>query len=222
MAAMERDVDEQLCDAAMLGDVAGISLALLAGANVNVHEGTWVMTPLLLAIQRNRIAALEALLAASAHVDGDWSNGITPLMLAAANGHAAAFVALLAAGADVHRVNSDGVTALHCACRWGHVDCARALLDAGARTDGRNRDGKRPVDVVSPVLRFLMWSGRAPPLECPLCAGVRLVDGQVHRPGPHRATNCRRSVGASPRRRAGLLRWRVAVVGGGGVRELGR
>jgi len=148
MAAVEREVDRQLCDAAWRGDVAGISLALLAGANVNAHEGTTSWTPLQWAAVSGRAAAMEALLAAGAHVDGAGSGGSTPLLLAASHGHAVAMAVLLAAGADVHRVTSDRSTALHLACCYGHVDCARALLDAGARTDVRNRGGKRPIDSV--------------------------------------------------------------------------
>jgi len=182
MAARERDVNDQLCDAACRGDVAAISLALVAGANVNIFEGTDGWTPLHWAAQSGRIGAIEALLAAGAHVDGADSSGWTALMWAATNGRAAVVAALLAAGADAHRVNNNGDTALHQACRWGHVDCARALVDAGARADVRNRDGQRPIDAVRAVLRCAVsvvapltgcacttcaWCARGMPRTCP-------------------------------------------------------
>jgi len=152
MAARERAVDRQLCDAAERGDVAGISLVLLAGANVNAGEGTELYTPLQWAVVYGHVAAIEALLVAGAHVDGADENGWTPLMRAAVSGRTASVAALLAAGADVHRVNNGDYTALHQACYGGHVDCARTLLDAGAPTDVRGGNGKRPIDVVSAVL----------------------------------------------------------------------
>jgi len=159
MAARVRGVDWQLCDAAALGDVAGISLALLAGADVNVHEGTWVATPLQTAAYNGHVDAVELLLAAGAHVDGANDFGWTPLMRAASKGYGSIVAALVAAGADAHRVSSYGHTALHWACSCGRVDCARALLDAGARTNGCDRAGKRPIDVVRAVLRCAVAVG---------------------------------------------------------------
>jgi len=159
MAAEVREVDQQLCDAARGGDVEGISLALLAGADVNANEGSWRMTPLQSAARNGHVATVEALLAAGAHVDGVDALGWTPLMFAAFTGHAAVVSAQLAAGADVHRVDRGGDKALHWACFHGHVDCARALLDAGARADVRNRHGRRPIDVVSAVLGCVVAVG---------------------------------------------------------------
>jgi len=152
MAVRVREVDRQLCDAADRGDVAGISLALLAGAGVNIFEGTGGWTPLQWAARRGHVSAMEALLAAGAHVDSVDSSGWTPLMHAANNGRAAALAVLLAAGVDVHRFDCFGDTALHRACCFGRVDCARTLLDAGARMDVRNRHGERPIDAVSAEL----------------------------------------------------------------------
>jgi len=159
MAVEEGEVDRQLCDAVQRGDVAGISLALLAGANVNFHEGTMRRTPLQWAALYGHVAAVEALLAAGAHVDGARSGGLTPLMLAANTDHAATVAVLLAAGADLHRVDSDGRTALHLACYDGHVDCVRMLLEAGAQADVCDGDGKRPIDVVRAALRCAVAVG---------------------------------------------------------------
>jgi len=159
MAAEVRYINDRLSIAARRGDVADISLALLAGANVNANEGTVLRTPLLWAATLGRVAAVEALLAAGAHVDSVSCGDTTPLMGAAGQGHAAAVSALLATGADVHRVNCNGDTALHHACLKGRMDCARVLLEAGARMDVRNHDGKRPIDEVSAALSL---SDRAP------------------------------------------------------------
>jgi len=217
MAAEEREVDQRLCDAAKRGDVAGISLALLAGANVTLNEGTEWYTPLQWAAMYGHVAAMEALLAAGAHVDGVDSSGLTPLMYAAVYARAAAVAVLLAAGADVHRVSSDGHTALHLACRAGTFRCAHALLEAGARADVRNRDGERPIDVVRAVLPALQsWSCNV----CAWCAGMPNCK-QVRCPSPHRTADRCGAVGPPPRRRDGVLRWCVAVVGGGGVSGLG-
>jgi ankyrin repeat protein len=126
--------------------VAGIRTALLAGANPNAFEGTDGWTPLQWAALHGRVAAIAALLAAGARVDGPDYNGTTALMRAALSDHTAAVAALLAAGADVHRATTSGHTALHTASTCGHLDAARLLLRAGARADVCTKNGRRPID----------------------------------------------------------------------------
>jgi hypothetical protein len=153
---MASKVNRRLCRAAEEGDVAGIAAAVLVGADPNAFEGTQVWTPLQLAAFNGHAAAIAALLAAGARVDGTDRDGFTPLMLAAHNGHTAAVDALLAAGADVRRATSDGGgTALHRASMNGHLDAAGVLLEAGARADVRNREGQRPIDGVRAPTRSL-------------------------------------------------------------------
>jgi len=188
MAAMEREVDWQLCRAAECGDVAGISLALLAGANVNGHEGTGWWTPLQSAAWYGRLAAVKALLGAGAHMDGVTNGCVTPLMCAALNGHAATVATLLAGGADVHRMDDYASTALHWACTYGRVPCVRALLDAGARADVRDDDGKRPIDVVSAILRFAVVVG--PQVVQCVCIACRCANRYGISPPPQPSPHC--------------------------------
>jgi uncharacterized protein len=151
---MASEANERLRDAAEDGDVAGIAAALLAGADPNAFEGSW--TPLHRAVFNGRLAAIAALLAAGARVDGMDSDGVTPLMWAALSDHTAAVDALLAAGADVNRVSACGYTALHWASMYGRLDAARLLLmEAGARTDLHHKRGERPIDEVGAPTRSL-------------------------------------------------------------------
>jgi hypothetical protein len=147
-SAMASEVNERLCDAAGRGDVAEMERQIAAGADPNAFEGTGRFTPLRQAAMKGHVAAIAALLAAGAHVDGTSATGTTPLMWAAGGDRAAAIDALVAAGADVHRVNDGGFTALHCAVAKDRIAAARALLEAGARTDVRDGDGQRPIDMV--------------------------------------------------------------------------
>jgi ankyrin repeat protein len=145
---MASGAKERLCRAAMGGDVAGITAALRAGADPNGL--TVFKTPLQWAVSYGHIAAMAALLAAGARVDGTDMDGFTPLMDAAKHGQTAATATLLAAGADVHHSDVFGDTALHRALSCRCLDAARLLVEAGARTDVRNKEGKRPIDVVRP------------------------------------------------------------------------
>jgi ankyrin repeat protein len=169
--------NEELCNAAVLGDVAEIERQIAAGADPNALVkdmfGFGDSTPLQRAALKGHVAAIAALVKAGARVDCASSNGYTPLILAAAEGHTAAVDALVAAGADVHRSRNDGDTALHRASARGRLEVARVLLQAGARTDVRNNDGKRPIDVVREPLARLMRLRDCVTLLRPLpCAGL--------------------------------------------------
>jgi hypothetical protein len=196
--------NERLCAAAGRGDVAEIERLVAAGADPNVNEGTDDWTPLQRAAETGHVAAMAALLAAGARVDGADTIGWTPLMWAAFSNCAAAADALVAAGTDVHRVDKDGNTALACASAFGRLDAARVLLEAGARTDVCRNDGKRPIDVVRALARSLARRGcaiasRRHPAPLP-CAGLRQHPRQVQRGRPARAA------GAAARREAAYAR----------------
>jgi ankyrin repeat protein len=150
---MASRANRRLCRAAENGDAADIADALLAGADPNALVGDW--TPLQWAAYTGHVAAIAALLAAVARVDGANRYGTTPLITAAQNGHTAAIDALLAAGADVHRADRHGDTALHFGSICGRLDVARVLVEAGARADMRTKGGQRPIDVVGAPTRTL-------------------------------------------------------------------
>jgi ankyrin repeat protein len=152
---MASELDERLWRAAKDADVAGIAAALLAGVDPDAFEGSQVWTPLQWAAYNGHVAAIAALLAAGARVDGTDCHGTTPLMLAASHSRTVAIDALLAAGADIQHANKVGFTALHHASMWGHLDAARVLVDAGARTDAVTIDGNRPIDMVRALHRSL-------------------------------------------------------------------
>jgi len=109
-------------------------------------------------------------------------------------------------------------------CTW---HAASAAWTARVRCWMQERGRMDVIDVAGGPLIWcvlfcstLSWSGRESCNVCALCAGVhRVWRSHVHRPSPHRTADCSGAVGPPPRRRAGVLRWRVAVIGG--VRELG-
>jgi hypothetical protein len=173
-SVMASDLSRRLCDAAEEGDVEGIAAALLAGADPNALVNDW--TPLQRAAHNGHVAAIAALLAAGAHVDGASRSGKAPLMFAAIYGQTTAVAALLAAGANVNHANKGGsYTVLHWTARSGRVDAARLLLDAGARTEVRSKYGKRPIDVVGAPGRLLVaavWSRYTRFAAALPCAGV--------------------------------------------------
>ena len=129
------------------------------GADLDVRgkAGSDRTTPLLLAAQNNRIAAVRALIAGGACVDrGNERSGSTPLLIASQQGHLDVARLLVAAGADVSRYNepSPGLVStrglkssmmsnaspLTTAAQNGRASVVRFLLEAGASPDARGVD----------------------------------------------------------------------------------
>jgi ankyrin repeat protein len=122
--------------AALQGDGALAEMLLVAGANAQATTRIGGFTPLHLAGQNGRAAAVAALLKGGAEVDARTSTGATPLMLAAASGDADAVIALAEGGADVNLVEgAHGQTALMFAASLGRTGAVKALLAKGAATD---------------------------------------------------------------------------------------
>jgi ankyrin repeat protein len=90
------------------------------------------VTPLAVAAWENNAEAVNALLAAGAHLNVTDDLGLTPLMTAATTDSLGAVTALIAAGADLERVNIVGFTALMLAVSKEHTEVASALVAAGA------------------------------------------------------------------------------------------
>jgi ankyrin repeat protein len=153
---------EALFKAAQLGDEAGLSAALAAGAEIEAHP--FSMTALEVAAREGHEGCVRRLLAAGAAVDATPS-GWTALSRAAGGGHAGCVEALLDAGADPKNPGplrlgigrdavikgfdacvrlllsrgagpdlgaTDGQSALGWAASNGRLECARMLLEAGA------------------------------------------------------------------------------------------
>ena len=137
--------------AAESGDIAVLQRLLELGANPSARD-TFGVSPLLLAINRKRLAAVDALLSAGAEFSGgvDGARKLPPLHEAVTGGSVSIVKSLLRAGADPTQHDSYGATPLHCAAR----SCARdsdlpeiieALCAAGADANARDTLGRTPL-----------------------------------------------------------------------------
>jgi uncharacterized protein len=141
-----------LAGVAREGNVTAIAALVKGGQDPNaVDPGLNHWTPLLHAIHKNQLGAVDALVAAGADVNRPSSGGATPLLMAVGNGQTAIVRRLLDAGADPH---VDGPEMLAIAISGGALtDIDQPLL------------GRCNTDVVRMLLR------RAPDLR--LRPGVR-------------------------------------------------
>lgn len=98
-------------------------------------------TALLLAADRDDLAAAQTLIRAGADVNAANEYGATPLSVAAGNGNTALVTLLLDAKADPNRPLLSGETPLMTAVDRGHVDVVGVLLARGARVNARESKG---------------------------------------------------------------------------------
>jgi ankyrin repeat protein len=122
--------------------IAMCCIVTVAAQNDNV-------TPLLTAIYRSDVQAVDRLLAAGANVRAANREGVTPLAMACLGGDLPIIERLLKAGADPRERGPNGETLLMFAARNGRVDVITRLVAAGA--DVNAREGLRGTTA-------LMWA----------------------------------------------------------------
>ena len=113
--------------------LAALSLAICFGATVAAQDDA--VTPLLTAIYREDLQAIDRLIAAGANVRAANREGVTPLAMGCLQGSLAIVDRLLKAGADPKERGPNGETPLMFAARNGRVDVVRRLVAAGAEVN---------------------------------------------------------------------------------------
>src|SRR5262245_4764323 len=120
-------MSERLLSAAAAGDVAAISAALDAGADVDSRDSRG-RTALLVATVAGRTEAVRRLLEAEPDIDLQDDRLDTPFLYAGAEGLLDILRLVNGAGADPSITNRFGGTALIPASERGHVEVVRYLL----------------------------------------------------------------------------------------------
>ena len=124
-------------DAARKGDVAAITAALDAGADINASEGGG--TPLYFAVRKGHLAAAKLLIERGAKVNVGSSYWGYLLTIASAKTRVDLITLLLANGANPNST-FDGESVLHVAVKFGCLDCVKALVEAGADVNAPTYD----------------------------------------------------------------------------------
>ena len=147
VAAQEKPVveDRSLIDKARAGDLEGVRLELLSGANVN-ERGIGDGTALHAAADWGHAHIVRALLELGAQPDRRDARRATALSLAARRGHIESVDILLAGGADPNRVAQDNEVPLISAARLGFHQIVTSLLAAGADPEETDSTGRTARD----------------------------------------------------------------------------
>ena len=119
------------------GDVAEIARALDAGADLEARDPAG-RTPLLVAVEADRIDAVRLLLERGADINAQADNKDTPWLQAGALGRAEMIRLMIPIGPDFSVRNRFGGNALIPACERGHVEAIEVLLTSGIDVDHVN------------------------------------------------------------------------------------
>ncbi len=126
--------------ASLHGDAAMAEMLIVSGANARATTRIGGFTPLHLASQAGKAAAVAPLLQGHTPVDARTATGATALMLAAGAGSAEIVRTLADAGAAVNLTETaNGQSALMFAASAGRTDAAAVLLAVGADLSLRSR-----------------------------------------------------------------------------------
>ncbi len=130
--------------AASKGYVKEIERLIGKGADVDAAtlEGA---TPLIFAIENNRLDAVNALLKHNPELNLATANDETPLLMAVKMRNFEIAESLIRAGADIEYSDRYGATCLHYAAINGYLEMLDLLLYYDAYTDAISRDGTTPL-----------------------------------------------------------------------------
>lgn len=143
----QKDYSADIVQAISAGDEDALYALLCEGAPIDLPIAAGGTTPLHCAVNRGRLACVQALLNRGANLDVYDTEGNTPLYLAAQRGLLDCVKILLKAGAAPnlpHR--QSGKTPLMVAVEGEHMPCVEYLMSAGADASLESKAGKKARD----------------------------------------------------------------------------
>lgn len=174
-------------DAAKTGDIAAITAALDAGADIEAKDGGG--TPLYFAVRKGHLEAAELLLERGAEINIASNYFGDLLTIATVNGRVDLITLLLAHGANPN-ATFNGESALHVAVKYRCLACVKALVEAGADVNAPTYDNwysyRTPIHLAirygyPEMADYLMAHGVVVPKPAPVTAKLAKADPEKGR-----------------------------------------
>lgn len=171
----------ELVDLARDGDVAGVTSALDAGAEVDEQGGG--VTALYVASEAGNVELARLLIDRGADVDLLVKFQRTPLYGAITTDHPDVVRLLLDSGADPNKITKLQ-NPLHIAAQEGCLQCVIDLVGAGGDVNALTSIGSPPVHLAKrggyeDIVAFLLDHGGAPPVTAPISPLLASADTQL-------------------------------------------
>ena len=142
----QEELNEQLRQAAKIGNTKYIQRLAILGADVNSKDPEdW--TALHYAAWNGHADACKVLKELGADINSKDNYDKTAISYAAQDGHTDACKVLKELGADINAKDKKGQTAIHLAAMDGETETCKVLLELGANPLLKNKDGKTARDV---------------------------------------------------------------------------
>ena len=141
MKPKPKQLDRDLLDAVVMGDLAKVSMLIKQGADVNARDGEHQETPLILAVKFGQAAIVRLLIDSGANLEARDDQGRTALFFAAISSET--FDVLIRSGANPHVKDADGNTILmRTIMSSPGLNEVEELLRLGIDAGVRNNDGE--------------------------------------------------------------------------------
>jgi ankyrin repeat protein len=164
--SFEEALDYNLMIAASEGYRSEIIRLISKGADIEAEtqEGA---TPLILAVNNNRLISVITLLEYKPLLNTTTKNAETPLLISVKNDYFEISEALIRAGADIDQADWHGATPLHHAALNGYLDIVDLLIYYEASIDSKTIEGTTP-------LLAAIWAGNTDVADLLIQNGAKL------------------------------------------------
>ncbi|WP_253303211.1 ankyrin repeat domain-containing protein [Wolbachia endosymbiont of Phyllotreta cruciferae] len=157
------ELDQELLDAAKVGDMSKVKDSVNRGADVNTKDRDG-NTPLRNAVLKGHFGIFKYLVENGVSLEGKDHRCGPSICDASYSGNLDILKYLIGKGVDINESNNDGWTPLHFAAWRGYLEVANFLIEKGANINVKNIFGRKPIHIAAEnnnknIIEFFLSKG---------------------------------------------------------------